>query len=211
VYPIIIEQLSPEVALWIPDVPAVKPVFEKLKLQEPNLPFPFWAKIWASSKAMVTFLQEEPNWIENKHVLEIGAGIGFPSFSIAHKANSIIISDYDWEAISLANKNIAHLNITNVIATVLDWNHMPEHINADTILLSDTNYEPADHNNLALLIDKFINEGSTIILATPNRFSSNPFIEKLSVYIHKTKKIRVADEETEVAIFILKNMSSRSH
>ena len=160
---------------------------------------------------MVTFLQEEPNWIENKHVLEIGAGIGFPSFSIAHKANSIIISDYDWEAISLANKNIAHLNITNVIATVLDWNHMPEHINADTILLSDTNYEPADHNNLALLIDKFINDGSTIILATPNRFSSNPFIEKISVYIHKTKKIRVADEETEVAIFILKNMSSRSH
>jgi hypothetical protein len=49
-----------------------------------------------------------------------------------------------------------------------------------------------------------MNEGSTIILATPKRLSSNPFIEKLSAYIHKTKKIRVAGEETEVAIFILK-------
>ena len=203
-YPLIIEQLSPEISLWIPDTEAVKSQYENLKTQELHVDFPFWAKVWASSKAMVAFLQEEPNWIENKHVLEIGAGIGFPSFSIAHKANSIIISDYDREAISLANKNIAHLNITNVVATVLDWNHMPEHINADTILLSDTNYEPAAHNNLALLIDKFINEGSTIILATPNRLSSNPFIEKLSAYIHKTKKIRVAGEETEVAIFILK-------
>jgi len=66
VYPLILEQLSPEVALWIPDTEAIKSEYEKLKIQEPNLAFPFWAKIWASSKAMVTFLQEEPHWIEKK-------------------------------------------------------------------------------------------------------------------------------------------------
>ena len=45
-------------SLWVPDVAAVKTVYDKLRKQDPNLPFPYWAKIWASSKAMVTLLEE---------------------------------------------------------------------------------------------------------------------------------------------------------
>ncbi|MEY3821642.1 MAG: class I SAM-dependent methyltransferase [Bacteroidota bacterium] len=205
-YPLILEQLSPEVALWIPDTEAIKSEYEKLKIQEPNLAFPFWAKIWASSKAMVTFLQEEPHWIEKKNILEIGAGIGVPSFSIAKKAANITISDYASEAVILANKNIVHLNVTNVSAIILDWNHIPEHTTADTILLSDTNYEPAAHNKLVLLVEKFINNGSTIILSTPNRLSSTPFIERISKYIYSSKNYKMIENESlvEIAVVVLK-------
>lgn len=203
-YPLILEQLNPNISLWIPDTEAVKIQYENSKTQELIVDFPFWAKVWASSKAMVAFLQEEPGWIENKQVLEIGAGIGFPSFSIAHKASSIIISDYNSEAVALAQKNINHLNITNVTANVLDWNHIPSDICADTILLSDINYNPNDFNALIISITKFINNGCTIVLSTPNRITTNPFVERLRAFVYKTKNYHIDSGETEIAIFILK-------
>jgi len=206
VYPIILEQLSPEISLWVPDVAVVKTVYDKLKEQDPNLPFPYWTKIWASSKAMVTFLQEEPHWIENKKLLEIGAGIGIPSFFMAQKAREIIISDYDNEAVSLANKNIAHLNLTNAISVVLNWNHIPDYIIADTILLSDTNYNPTDFETLVFSITSFINKGSVVILATPNRITANLFLEKLNAFMHKTKNYLIIEGkiEKEIAVFVFK-------
>jgi predicted nicotinamide N-methyase len=206
VYPIILEQISPQISLWVPDVAAVKTVYDKLRKQDPNLPFPYWAKIWASSKAMVTFLQEEPHWIENMKLLEIGAGIGIPSFFMAQKASEIIISDYDNEAVSLANKNIAHLNLTNATSVVLNWNHIPEYIIADTILLSDTNYNPSDFDALVISINLFLSKGCIVILATPNRITANPFLEKLSAFIHKTKNYRIIEGkiEKEIAVFVLK-------
>jgi predicted nicotinamide N-methyase len=204
VYPLILEQLSPEISLWIPDTEAVKTQYENLKTQDLHVDFPFWAKVWASSKAMVAFLQEEPKWIENKKVLEIGAGIGFPSFIVAEKANSVIISDYNSDAVSLAQKNINHLNITNATANVLDWNHIPSSLFADTILLSDINYNPNDFNSLVDSITRFINMDSTIVLSTPNRITTNPFIDRLSAFVHKTKKYTIDTSETEIAVFILK-------
>ena len=203
-YPLILEQLNPNISLWIPDTEAVKIQYENSKTQELIVDFPFWAKVWASSKAMVAFLQEEPNWIENKQVLEIGAGIGFPSFSIAHKASSVIISDYNSEAVALAQKNINHLNITNVTANVLDWNYIPSELCANTILLSDINYNPNDFNALVISITKFINNGCTIVLSTPNRITTNPFVERLSAFVYKTKNYRIDSGETEIAVFILK-------
>ena len=203
-YPLILEQLSPEISLWIPDTEAVKTQYENLKTQDLHVDFPFWAKVWASSKAMVAFLQEEPKWIENKQVLEIGAGIGFPSFIVAQKANSVIISDYNSDAVSLAQKNINHLNITNATANVLDWNHIPSSLFADTILLSDINYNPNDFNSLVDSITRFINMDSTIVLSTPNRITTNPFIDRLSAFVHKTKKYTIDTSETEIAVFILK-------
>jgi predicted nicotinamide N-methyase len=206
VYPIILEQISPQISLWVPDVAAVKTVYDKLRKQDPNLPFPYWAKIWASSKAMVTFLQEEPHWIEKKNILEIGAGIGVPSFFMAQKASKIIISDYNNEAVSLANKNITHLNLTNAISILLDWNHIPEYTIADTILLSDTNYNPSDFDALVISINSFLSKGCIVILATPNRITANPFLEKLSAFIHKTKNYRIIEGkiEKEIAVFVLK-------
>jgi predicted nicotinamide N-methyase len=204
VYPLILEQLSPEISLWIPDTEAVKTQYENLKTQDLHVDYPFWSKVWASSKAMVAFLQEEPKWIEHKQVLEIGAGIGFPSFIVAQKANSVIISDYNSDAVSLAQKNINHLNITNATANVLDWNHIPSSLFADTILLSDINYNPNDFNSLVDSITRFINMGSTIVLSTPNRITTNPFIDRLSAFVHKTKKYPIDNGETEIAVFILK-------
>jgi predicted nicotinamide N-methyase len=206
VYPLQLVKLNTEITLYVPDPALIQSTYQKLAAENTAAIFPYWAKVWASAHAMTQFLQEEPSWVQNKIVLEIGAGVGIPSFCIASLTKKIIISDYAPDAVAVLQKNIDHLALNNAQAACIDWNTISEDITVDTILLSDTNYEPSAHNHLILLIDKFINKGSTIILATPNRLASNPFIELISKYITSTKKYSIPENDTnkEIVVVVLK-------
>jgi predicted nicotinamide N-methyase len=207
VYPLQLATIKNALSLYVPDQALVKKTYQKLVDTDPTVVFPYWTKIWASSDAMVQFLQEQPIWIQDKIVLEIGAGIGIPSFSIAAQTHKVIISDYAPDAVMLIQKNIEHLNVTNAQAMYLDWNNVPVDIIADTILLSDTNYDPSAHNNLILFIEKVIHNNSIIIVATPNRIASNAFIERISKFVTSSKIYRINEKDgtTEIAVLVLKN------
>ena len=155
-------RLNNELTLYVPDPAHIQYTYQKLVAENTETIFPYWAKIWASAFAMLQFLQEQPLWIQDKIVLEIGAGIGVPSLSIAAQTHKIIISDYAPDAVTLLQKNIELLKLNNTEAACIDWNNVSDDIIADTILLSDTNYEPTAHNHLILLIEKFINKDSTV-------------------------------------------------
>ena len=205
-YPLQLVKLNTELTLYVPDPALIQSTYQKLVAENTETIFPYWAKVWASAHAMTQFLQEEPSWVQNKIVIEIGAGVGMPSLSIAAHARKTIISDYAPDAVKLLQKNIELLKLNNTHAACIDWNNVSDDIIADTILLSDTNYEPTAHNHLILLIDKFINKGSSIILATPNRLASNPFIERISKYITSTKKYSIPENDTnkEIVVMVLK-------
>ena len=205
-YPLELVSIKNGPSLFVPTHALIKTTYENLVASNPTTIFPYWAKVWASAYAMLQFLQEQPLWIQNKIVLEIGAGIGVPSLSIAAQTHKIIISDYAQDAVAVIQKNIEHLKLSNALAVCMDWNHIPDDIIADTILLSDTNYEPAAHNHLVLMIDTFINKGSTVIVATPNRLASNPFMESVSKYIYHSTYYSINENETtsQIAVMILK-------
>ncbi len=82
-YPLQLVTLNTELTLYVPDPALIQSSYQKLVAENTETIFPYWAKVWASAHAMTRFLQEEPTWIQNKIVLEIGAGIGIPSFCIA--------------------------------------------------------------------------------------------------------------------------------
>ena len=107
-YPLQLVTLHNELSLYVPDPALIQSTYQKLVAANPNTIFPYWAKIWASADALVQFLREEPAWIQNKIVLEIGAGIGIPSLSIAAQTDKIVISDYAPDAVGLLQKNIEH-------------------------------------------------------------------------------------------------------
>lgn len=205
-YPLQLVTLHNELSLYVPDPALIQSTYQKLVAENTATIFPYWAKVWASADALVQFLREEPAWIQNKIVLEIGAGIGIPSLSIAAQTDKIVISDYAPDAVALLQKNIEHLKLNNASAACIDWNHISEDVIADTILLSDTNYEPAVHENLTFLVEKFINKGSTILLATPNRLASNPFIERISKYMYRSKQYRLTENSVskEIIVMVLK-------
>ena len=204
-YPIQLTQISAEKAIYTPNYEQVKEIYTSLLNLDPNTPFPFWAKLWPSSIALLDVLKAQHHLIQNKHVLEIGAGIGLPSLMMAHITKSIQISDYDKEAVDLLQKNIEHLQIQNAEALQLDWNAIPENIQPDVVLLSDVNYDPAQFDTLITLIDKFMRQGSTIILSTPQRIMASPFVLKLELYF-KERYEAFADEngiQKEISILVL--------
>jgi len=192
-----------KLSILIPDPTSIKNTYDALVQQNADTPFPFWAKLWPASIALTNFLQSNTHWVKNKKVLEIGAGIGLPSFSIATLASEVLISDHAADAILLMNKNIHHLQLTNTSAACLDWNDFPVEIKADTILLSDVNYAPEQFEQLLNLLKRFIAVGSTIILATPQRIMGVPFVTSLQSYITGSHVFSVKENEQTIDISIL--------
>ncbi|MCX6318717.1 MAG: methyltransferase domain-containing protein [Bacteroidetes bacterium] len=205
-YPIIVTAFDNGVELFIPDPEQVKTVYEQLLLQDASAPFPFWAKIWASANALAAYLSEHPELIAGKHLLEIGAGIGLPSFTIAPHTASLIISDHNADAVALLEKNIEHSGLAHIKCRQLDWNHFPEDITADIVLLSDVNYAPDQFDNLLYLIKRFTQQGSTILLSTPQRIMASPFVQSLQQFCCETILQTIIDngQEVEIAILILR-------
>ena len=204
-YPTQLIQISAEKAIYIPLYEGVQEVYKSLLKLNPTTPFPYWAKVWPSAIALHNVLKAHPHLIQNKHVLEIGAGIGLPSLMMAGIAKSIKISDYYKEAVALFQKNIEHLQLQNAEALQLDWNNIPENMNPEVVLLSDVNYDPAQFDTLINLIEKFILHGSTIILSTPQRIMASPFVQKLEASIKARHEVLVDENgvNQEISILVL--------
>jgi predicted nicotinamide N-methyase len=209
-YPLELTQISAEKAIYVPVYDAVKAIYTDLLAMDPASPFPYWAKVWPSAIALVKVLQKHPSLIRDKTVLELGAGIGLPTLLMASEAKTIQVSDYDSEAVELLRKNIAHLQLQNVQALQMDWNDLPENIDPEVIILSDVNYDPTQFESLTKLIQKFIHQGCTIILSTPQRIIANPFVLALSEFII-ADYLEMVDENgvtKEISILVISKNSS---
>ncbi|MCW3086882.1 MAG: methyltransferase protein [Sediminibacterium sp.] len=204
-YPDKLVTIQDGLMLYVPDPELVKRTYEHLLAKDDTTPFPFWAKIWPTAEEMAAFLKAEPHWITGKRVLELGAGIGLPSFTMAQHAAGMIISDHAAGAVSLIEKNIQYLDLPHVRAMCLDWNHFPDGIQTETLLLSDINYAPDQFGPLLTLIRKFLAQGATIILSTPQRITINPFAEALQPFIKRSilKTAGSGKQAAEIRILVL--------
>ena len=204
-YQVQLTQIDAEKAIYIPAYEAVKTIYAALLELDPASPFPYWAKVWPSSIALHNVLKKHPSLIKDKTVLELGAGIGLPALMMAGITKSIQISDYDLEAVALLKKNIEHLQLQNAEALQLDWNNVPENLNPEVVILSDINYDPIQFDTLINLIDKFVNQGCTILLSTPQRIMASPFVQKLETYIKDRYEVLVDEKgiKKEISILVL--------
>ena len=209
-YPLILSEPLPGFRLFIPDPDQVKIVYEQRRGTDPDTPFPFWARIWPAARALTSYLQEQPELYKDKSVLEIGAGIGLPSFRIAGEAASVCITDHDPEALALLKENIARSQYGKLHALLLDWNQPPGGINAELVLCSDLNYAPDQFPGLIRLIRHYILSGSTVLLATPERIMAAAFVETLMPYCRQQLSRTVTDEngQTLISLFLLSETGS---
>ncbi len=204
-YPLKLIPVFDNLSIYIPDYEQVKETYELLLKENPDELFPFWAKLWPSSIAMVQFIQANTGLIKDKTVLEIGAGLGLPSFAIAGIVKSIEVTDYAAEAVELLEKNIQHLQLSNLKAKQLDWNEFSGTIDAAILLLSDVNYDPTEFDGLVHLINSCIESGKMVILSTPQRIMASPFINAIQPYIKQNhiELIKEQGKSIEISILVL--------
>jgi len=172
-----------------------------------GLDFPYWAKIWPSAIALANFLQENPSYIQDKKLVELAAGIGLPSFVAAKYASHICCSDYAPAAIALLEKNIAANQLSNISSALINWQAIPESLEAEVLLLSDINYNPTDFETVFLMLQQFIKQGTTILLSTPQRLVAKDFIASLLPWcvLNIEQEIRYNQESVLINIFVLQN------
>ena len=191
------------VELYVPDALHVQQVFQQQIKLEPSTPSPYWSQIWPAAISLSTFLVEHPTYIQNKKVLELAAGLGLQSFVASAYAKEICGSDYLQEPLDVIHQTIAHNQFNNITTSLLNWNNLPNELTADVLLLSDINYEPAAFEILFTVLKRFIEQGTTIILSTPQRIMAKPFVQRLMPWCILQEEITV-QENVLTTVMVLK-------
>ena len=189
-----------EVQIFVPDADAV---YESYRRGE--IPFPYWSKIWPAAIALTEFVLQYPFLVENKNVIELGAGLGLPSLVAARFATKVVCTDHSTEAVAFANLSASHNRLTNFHAHRLDWNEMANDSRADIMLLSDINYEPLAFDALMKLVFSFLDKGKTILLSTPQRLMAKDFIMAILPFTKQQEERIVFWEgvEAPISLFVL--------
>ncbi len=189
----------------VPDENILQQWYKNEANKNPSAVFPYWGKVWPAAKAVCSFIAEHPHMVENKKVVELAAGLGMPSLLAASFAKEVTCSDYATEAVEVMDASIKENMLQNISASVLDWNHLPEDLTADVLLLSDINYEPESFKTLYNVLLRFLNNNTTVLLSTPQRLMAKPFIEQLLPFCKQQEEVLITDDETETmcSVFVL--------
>jgi predicted nicotinamide N-methyase len=191
-----------EVQLFVPDADAVHESYRR-----GEIPFPYWSRIWPAAIALTEFVLQHPYLVENKNVIELGAGLGLPSLVAARFAADVVCTDHSAEAVAFANLSASHNWLTNFHAHRLDWNEMTTDSGADVMLLSDINYEPLAFDALMKLVFSFLENGKTILLSTPQRLMAKDFITAILPFCKQQEERVISYEgiEATISLFVLQN------
>lgn len=190
---------------FVPDSLALQQAFTKQLQTDPSTAAPYWAQVWPSAYALCEFIATQHHWLQNKTVLELAAGLGLPSFLAAQLATKVTCSDYVPEAVELMKQSIHENKLGNIDAMLIDWNHLPNDLSVDVLLLSDINYEPQAFETLFNVIISFLEKGTTILLSTPQRLMAKPFIDRLLPYSKQweEKIIATATPAVTCSVYVL--------
>ncbi len=200
-------EFGPEkLRVFVPDLTAVKKQYQHLKKANPSIAFPYWSQVWPAALGLCRFLVDHTHYIQDKKVLELAAGLGLPSLLAARYACEVQASDYIPEAVELMKRSADHNGAMNMQCSLLNWNHLPGSISSDVLLLSDINYDPAVFDNVYSLVQRFLNNGTTIILSTPQRLMAKPFIDRLLPYYKKKDELLIENsgQQTTISVLVLK-------
>eukprot|EP00913_Durusdinium_trenchii_P003582 g3314.t1 len=112
-------------------------------------------QLWSSSIVLARHLMARPELVEQKKVLEVGAGCGLLGIAVARLASSTLITDGDEEVVRNLARNIdlnrslwssqGEDHLTNVASRVLRWEELledpwPREDHVEVIVCSDVIY-----------------------------------------------------------------------
>jgi methyltransferase-like protein 23 len=190
------------ISLYIPDPILVREEYLSKKKTDPDTDFPYWSQLWPAATGLSIFLDKHQEYIKDKIVLEIGAGVGLPSFFAASIAKEVIATDYLPVIVECLQATANYNKLTNFKTALLDWNTITTLPTVDVLLISDINYDPLSFDVIQEVLEKFIEQGTTVLLATPQRLMAKYFLNRLETKCLYKEVVIVEKEKAEVAISV---------
>jgi predicted nicotinamide N-methyase len=135
-----------------------------------HLAAPFWAYPWAAGCALARVILDAPEYVENKRVLDVGAGGGIVSMASARAGAKHVVAN-DVDAWALATVRIAaarqSLAIELLMADLTE--DLSEVAAFDVVLCSDMAYERRMTPRYAALLQRAKNNGADVLIADAGR------------------------------------------
>ena len=162
---------------------------------------PYWAEVWPSAVALAEHVLRGQTVADGTRVIEIGCGLGLAGWAAMEKGASVLLTDYQEEALTFAELN-GLINFGRSPQTALmDWRKPGLDEQFDVILAADVAYEKRFFAPLLRTFRRLLTPSGSILLAEPNRRIAEGFFELL-------RQNGLAAERTETSV-ALRGLSHR--
>ncbi len=170
--------------------------------------FPLWSKIWEASIVLANHLATIPP-DPDKHLLEIGCGIGLVGVVAAQFGHRITMTEYNQDALNFASANAfanqpPDPNLLEVAP--LDWTRPTLEGEFDVILGSEVIYKEEYFEPVLGLFKRYLRPGGEMILAEGVRKTSMAFFQKMSEICDITARKRILRSGGEEKRIVLASM-----
>ena len=141
--------------------------------------FPFGLLLWASAVGLGQFLARQPQHVEGRTVLELGAGVGVSGLVAQSLGGVVSQTDHQANALALAERNAAQNAVTGIRRFGGDWRTWAHSTRYDVLLGADILYERTMHYYLEQIFAANLAPQGTLLLSDPGRPQALELISRL--------------------------------
>jgi predicted nicotinamide N-methyase len=159
---------------------------------------PYWAQLWSSSLVLARHCLEHDD-LRGKRVLDLGCGLGLIGIAAAKVGASVVMVDYENDALRFARLN-AETNLSpevvssSIVFKGMDWRIPEEMGRFDLILAGDVVYERRNFLPLLNLLYETLNGDGLAVFAEPDRVIGKEFF---SLAVDKGFKVATSTQLLE--------------
>ncbi|MGD9661541.1 MAG: methyltransferase [Porticoccaceae bacterium] len=153
---------------------------------------PYWAFCWASGQVLARLILDNPQWVNNKTVVDFGAGSGV--VGIAAKmagAHRVILCDLDTQALAVAQLNATLCEVEVELSASLD-EILALNLQNSLVTVADVFY---DRDNLPLLAT--LEQHFSAVLVADSRLKGQALPGMAIIANHSSHTVPDLDESVE--------------
>jgi predicted nicotinamide N-methyase len=174
--------------------------------------FPYFFAILDSGVLLAEHILNDIPALQEKTILELGAGTGISGIALAINSNCrVIFTDYEEYSCQLCKHNCEINNLENFDTLIADWRDFPEiKENIDIVICSDVLYEKKQVIPLFNVLNTFLQKKIPVYLADPGRTYINDFLTLMKNAGYSIKSSIVKDSKnnnllSSTNVYLIKN------
>jgi predicted nicotinamide N-methyase len=185
---------------------AIDQICEALTPEEQKDPFaedlcPYFGILWPAAEGLAIYLNEHPEVVKGKTVLELGCGLGLPSIVASHLGGKVLATDFHPDVEEYFRRNCRH-SVVQCDYQRLNWREERTDLGLyDLVMGSDVLYESKHPSEVARGLIKFLAPGGTIILSDPGRSYLQQFVTAMNTEGFKDELIPLSIDGKDIFVF----------
>ncbi len=172
---------------------------------------PYWAELWPSSISLAQFILSFQSVKPGLRVIELGCGIGLAGIAAASAGGEVTITDYQSEALAMAEMNWLINLGTSPRSILMDWRKPAATEKYELIIASDIVYEERFFEPIINVFSNLCSAEGKILLSEPNRPVAEAFFNMLQAEGWSLAKhdniIHHSSRDYKISNYVIENKS----